>query len=314
MASSASQPPPSLNPPLASSSLQVSGRSFVITGATGAKSLGLAVARHLREAGAAGLVLVSRSPSKGAEAVQELRDQAQSSSSSSSSSTSDSSCRVEYLQADLSDATEAASIIPRAVELLNKNNNNEATKTPVAISGVVNCAATTARGNLMTETADGFDRQMAVNVRAPFLVTQAAAKHMMQHQVRGGSIVNIISCAAYGGAPFIMAYSASKAALVALTKCHAAELAPHGIRVNGVNMGWCFTENEDALQTEQTDAQWIQRADAGVGLGRILRPQDAAVTIGFLLSDAASMTTGTVAELHPEFAHGMLSLADTDAR
>ena len=103
---------------------------------------------------------------------------------------------------------------------------------------------------------------------------------------------------------------------MALTKCNAAELAPKGIRVNGVNLGWCYTDNEDALQTaRQSDGQWIRRADASVPLGRILRPEDAAVTIAFLLSDSASMTTGTITELHPEFAHGMISLADSeDAR
>jgi len=215
---------------------------------------------------------------------------------------------VEFLETDLSDAEAASSVIPRAAALLGGTH---------AISGVVNCAATTDRGNLFTETAAGFDRQMAVNVRAPFLITQAAARYMTNGVRSGGgvrgSIVNVISCAAHGGAPFITAYSASKAALVALTKCNAAELAPKGIRVNGVNLGWCYTDNEDALQTaRQSDADWIRRADASVPLGRILRPEDAAVTIAFLLSDSSSMTTGTITELHPEFAHGMISLADSE--
>jgi NAD(P)-dependent dehydrogenase (short-subunit alcohol dehydrogenase family) len=75
-----------------------------------------------------------------------------------------------------------------------------------------------------------------------------------------------------------------------------------------------LTTNEDALQTTQSDADWIQRADAGVPLGRILRPSDVAVTVIFLLSDASAMTTGTVVELHPEYAEGMISLQATDAR
>ena len=58
-----------------------------------------------------------------------------------------------------------------------------------------------------------------------------------------GSIVNICSVASKGGAPFILGYSCAKSALVTLTKNNAAELAPKGIRVNGVDMGWCLTEN-----------------------------------------------------------------------
>ena len=80
-------------------------------------------------------------------------------------------------------------------------------------------------------------------------------------------------------------------------------------------MVWCLTDNEHALQTSQTDEAWIERADASVPLGRILRPQDVAVTVAFLLSHAASpMMTGSLIDLHPEYAHGMVSLASTDAR
>ena len=139
------------------------------------------------------------------------------------------------------------------------------------ISGVVNAGAVTQRGNLMTTTASEFDMQMATNVRAPFLVTQAAAKHMIERGIRG-SIVNICSVAAHGGAPFIMAYCASKAALVTLTKNNAAELAPKGIRVNGINMGWCYTENEDKLQSASKGPGWIKEADKGVPLGKFPLP------------------------------------------
>ena len=111
-----------------------------------------------------------------------------------------------------------------------------------------------------------------------------------------------------------MAYSASKAALVNLTKTQAAQLAPHGIRINAVNMGWTFTDAENTLQTAQRDAHWISRADASAPLGRILRPVDVAVTVCFLLSDASAMTTGTIMDLHPEFAHGLISLQATDER
>ena len=272
-----------LYPPLSTPQLNVTGRVFVITG--GSQGLGKAIAFVLKGQGAKGLVLVSRSADKGMEARRELDGDG---------------CTCVWIQADLSQSKEASAVIPKAVELM---------KSVGPISGVVNAAATTARGNLFTTTADDFDLQMAINVRAPFLITQAAAKHMIDSNVQGGSIVNIASCAAHGGAPFIMAYSAAKAALVVLTKNNAAQLAPHKIRVNAINMGWTFTDNEDVIQrSEHAEGNnWLQHADKGVPLGRILRPQDAASTVAFLLSNASAMMTGTILELHPEWADGMIS-------
>ena len=165
----------------------------------------------------------------------------------------------------------------------------------------------------MTTTVEGFDIQMAINVRAPFLITQAAATHMKAHNIRG-SIVNISSVAATGGAPFIMAYSASIAALNVLTKNNAAELAPHGIRVNAIGLGWTVTENESKLQTANMGDDWVAQADTGVPLGRILRPEDVAATVGFLLSESSALVTGTILNLHPEFPEGMLSVQTEDKR
>lgn len=270
-----------MNPALSVPQLEshVCGNVFVITGGT--QGLGLAIARLLLLQGATGLVLVSRSPEKFVTAARELESE---------------TCSCQFVQADLSQANEASSVIPRAVEAM---------KDVGPVTGIINAAATTRRGNLETTTADDFDFQMAVNVRAPFLITQAAAKILP----RGASIVNIASVASHGGAPFVMAYSCAKAALVALTKNNAAELAPLGIRVNAINMGWTFTENEDIVQQQEhaAGANWLQEADASVPLGRILRPQDVAASVIFLLSGASSMMTGSIIELHPEYAHGMIS-------
>lgn len=269
-----------LPPPLSTPHLDVTGGVFVITGGT--QGLGLSTARLLKGNGAAGLVLVSRTERK--QACIELDGDG---------------CHCLWIQADLSNQEDASSVIPKAVEAM---------KDVGPITGVVNAAATTARGNLTTTTAEDFDLQMALNVRAPFLITQAAAKHM-----KGGSIVNIASSAAHGGAPFIMAYSVSKAALVALTKNNAAELAPRRIRVNAINMGWTYTDNEDAVQQDEHAAgsNWLQHADASVPLGRINRPQDVAATICFLLSGASAMMTGSVIDLHSDYPHGMLSCSPT---
>ena len=285
--------------PLSTPSLSVSGRVILITGGT--QGLGLTIAHQLQQKGAKGLVLVSRSADKAQSAIQEL-----------SKHNSTCTCTVKFVRADLSKASDAKNVIPQAAEAM---------KHIGPISGVVNAAAVTFRGNLMTTTPESFDLQFAINVRAPFLITQGAAKHMMEQQEQGhlpkgvGSIVNICSVAAKGGAPFIMGYSCAKSALVTLTKNNAAELAPMGIRVNGVNMGWCLTENENKLQTDQSggDEHWFVGADRGVPLGRILRPDDVAATVVFLLSGASTMMTGSVLDLHPEFPCGMLSLLAEDS-
>ncbi len=276
-----------LPPPPSPRCGDLSGRVFVITGGT--QGLGLEIARALKDSGAAGLALVSRTASRGMSACEEL---------------SGDGCKVVHIEADLSDADSAAGVIERAAAAL------EDLSAP--ISGLVNAAALTSRGNLEEETCEGFDTLMATNVRAPFLLSQAASAHMRRANVRG-AIVNIGSCAAKGGAPFIMGYSVSKAAVIALTRVNAAELAPHGIRVNAINMGWCYTENEDALQRAVGGENWIERADAGVPMRRLIRPGDVAATCCFLLSESAAMMSGSVIDLHPEFAAGMISLAPRES-
>merc|ERR1711981_872203 len=157
-----------------------------------------------------------------------------------------------------------------------------------------------------------FDKQFNVNTRAPFLLTQVISKHMIEMKSRG-AIVNISSIAAKGGAPFIMAYSASKAALNVLTANNAAELAPHGIRVNSINMGWTYTENENALMVAKGGPDWLAAADAGLPMKRLMRPVDVACTALFLLSPASAMTTGNCYDLHADTALGLLSLKTEDS-
>jgi NAD(P)-dependent dehydrogenase (short-subunit alcohol dehydrogenase family) len=300
-------PPPPLSSPLIGQS--IAGRIFVVTGGT--QGLGLEIARNLKKLGARGLILVSRNRQRGAELEAELSTSLSSEDDGDEEGSCCCTCRFVY--ADLGNANDALQVIPQAIQVM-----KDATVDIVPIiTGLVNAAATTARGNLLTTSAQEFDDQMSINVRAPMLLTQGLAKHLTEMKA-AGSVVNITSCAAHGGAPFIMAYSVSKAALVTLTKNNAAELAPHRIRVNAVNMGWCLTDNEDKIQRAQNkngadnDNSWIQKADAGCPLGRILRPADVAATVCFLLSDCSLMMTGSILDLHPEYPHGLLSLQATE--
>ena len=103
-----------------------------------------------------------------------------------------------------------------------------------------------------------------------------------------------------------MAYSCSKAALACFTKNTAAELRPHGIRVNQVNMGWCLTDAEDRGQSA-TNRFWLAEADAASPSGRILRPEDTAASVLHLLSESASMVTGAILDISPDMLPGIMS-------
>ena len=76
-----------------------------------------------------------------------------------------------------------------------------------------------------------------------------------------------VSCVT-GGAPFVLAYSCSKAGLLVLTKNNAQELRSSGIRVNAINVGWMLTDAEDAGQTAEKGEGWLEEADAASPTGR----------------------------------------------
>lgn len=257
----------------------------MITGGT--QGLGLEIARQLKALGAAKIALLSRSEEKGRAVASEL---------------SEDSCHVAYVKADMSDPH---SVLDAAAEAIRSLDNR--------VDGLINAAGTTERGSLLETTVEGFNRQFDTNTRAVFFMTQAVAKHMIAEKI-SGAIVNISSVAAKGGAPFISAYSASKAAVNCLTVNNATELAPYGIRVNAINMGWTYTENENKLMLEKSGGQeWLPDVQPGLPLKRIMHPVDIACTVCFLLSPAAQMTTGNIYDLHPEIALGMLSRNTADA-
>ena len=161
------------------------------------------------------------------------------------------------------------------------------------VDGLVNAAGLSSRGTLDDTSVELWDRLFAINARAPFILMQEAARRMPE----GGSIVNIITMASHGGEPVLMAYSASKGALATLTRNLGYSLQPDRIRVNGLNIGWTATEGEHGVQTGEGRADdWLAAADASRPFGRLLRPDDIAPAVTYLLSDAARMVTGSVVD------------------
>jgi NAD(P)-dependent dehydrogenase (short-subunit alcohol dehydrogenase family) len=136
---------------------------------------------------------------------------------------------------------------------------------------------------------EDFDLIMRVNVRAAFLLAQAAGRQMLARG--GGSIVNVASIGGLVALPRLAAYSASKGALVQLTRVLAAEWADRNVRVNAIAPGYVRTEfSRGLLEHPELSAQLLASTPAG----RFAEPEEIAAAVAFLASDDASYVTGAV--------------------
>ena len=132
-----------------------------------------------------------------------------------------------------------------------------------------------------------FDDHQQIMVRGTFFVSQAAARHMIEHG-SGGSIVNVASRLGVQLRPNSSAYSIAKAGIAHMTRLLALELGPHGIRVNAIGPG--PIPRPDA--TPASEAAQGSRPAAPFLLGRELRFEDVPGTVVYLASDASGMVTG----------------------
>ncbi len=136
-------------------------------------------------------------------------------------------------------------------------------------------------------TEEHFRRQFEVNVLGPILSSQEAVKHF---GAAGGSIINISSGASTLAPPNTSVYSATKAALDAVTKSLAKELGPRNIRVNAINPG--MVETEGVRSAGFIESDFRKELEARTPLGRIGQPQDIAPAAVFLASPDAAWISG----------------------
>ncbi len=245
---------------------QFDGQVAVVTGGT--QGLGEAVATLFAERGIAGLVIVGRNSRRGKEVAAGFTN---------------AGVKTRYVQADLGKIEDTRKVMAEADKAFGR------------VDILVNVAASTDRGSILSTSPELFDRMFAINVRAPFFLMQDAAKIMRREKIEG-TIVNILSMSGHGGQPFLSAYSTSKGALATLTKNTAFGLMPDRIRVNGLNIGWMDTPGEHAIQMRYhtTDAEWLKAVEAKQPFGRLLKPAEVARAVAYLASAESGLMTGSI--------------------
>ena len=141
-----------------------------------------------------------------------------------------------------------------------------------------------------------WDRTMDVNAKGVFLCGQAVAKHMVER--RAGRIVNTASVAARVGVPDMLAYAASKAAVMSMTRSMALALAKYGVTVNALAPGivatdmWAKIDTQRGEQLSLSKGAALAERVAAIPLGRAATPADVAKVAEFLISDDAAYITG----------------------
>ncbi|GGS60290.1 oxidoreductase [Planobispora rosea] len=237
----------------------LSGKRAFVTGAS--RGIGRAVAVAFARAGA-DVALVSRSAESLAETAGEVEVHGR---------------KAVVIPADLTDRDAAAQAVRQAVETLGH------------VDVVVNNAG---GSNFMVPFKDlrlsGWDKLMKLNLDSAMAVCHAVAPHLLE---RGsGSVINVASVAAKG-APFLAAYAAAKAGLVALTKSLALEWAGNGVRVNALCPGWTATDlNRNLWEDPASNQTTVQT----VPMRRWGTPEEMAHPAVFLASEASAYMTGQV--------------------
>ena len=239
---------------------KLEGKVAVVTGAS--KGIGASIAKHLAAEGAA--VVVNYASSKeGAERVVDeiLSDGA----------------KAIAVQANVAKKAESERLFA------------ETQQTFAKLDILVNNAGIYEFAPLEEITEAHFHKQFDLNVLGLILTSQQAAKHF---DLAGGSIINISSIVSTLAPANGSVYSATKAAVDAITKSLAKELGPRNIRVNAINPGMVETEGTYTAGITVAESAGRQQTEAQTPLGRIGQPQDIAPAVVFLASSDSAWITG----------------------
>ena len=159
-----------------------------------------------------------------------------------------------------------------------------------SIDALVNNAGITRDGLLLRMAEENYDDVIRINQKSVFNMTKLVGAVMLRQ--KSGKIVNLASVAGLYGNPGQMNYSASKGAVIAMTKTAAKELGSRGINVNAVAPGFIKTPMTDKLTDEQKEAILGQ-----IAMRRYGEPEEIASVVAFLCSEDASYITGQIIEI-----------------
>ena len=240
----------------------------IVTG--GAQGIGFAIARQLAAEGCKSIALAGRTPEKGAKAVDQLKALG---------------ADALFIQADVSKVDDCKRIVAAASERFG------------TINALVNAAATSARVSLTETTPELFDQIFNTNVRGPFFLMQGVVQRLLDAKAPG-SIVNVLSMSAHAGQSFLNPYSSSKGALAIMTKNVASSYRAKRIRCNAVLPGWMDTPAEDEIQRKfhGAAADWLQKAEASMPMGQLVKPDQLAILVTYMLSPQSGVMTGALVD------------------
>ncbi|MDZ7271321.1 MAG: 2-dehydro-3-deoxy-D-gluconate 5-dehydrogenase KduD [candidate division KSB1 bacterium] len=152
---------------------------------------------------------------------------------------------------------------------------------------LVNNAGIIRRAPVLEFSVKDWDDVMNINVRTLFFLSQAAARQMMKQG--GGKIINIASMLSFQGGILVPSYTASKSAVMGLTRLLANELAPHNINVNAIAPGYMATDNTAPLRADPLRSKAILER---IPAGRWGEPEDLKGAVVFLASEASAYMHG----------------------
>ncbi|MBO0948878.1 SDR family NAD(P)-dependent oxidoreductase [Fibrella forsythiae] len=249
------------HPPLPGIALfNLTGKSAIITG--GSKGLGLAMAAGLASAGA-NVMLVNRNAEEGAKAADDLRQQY--------------STTILSFPADITDQQQTEAMAQAAIDAFGR------------IDILINSAGINIRGAIDELTPAEFNKVMEVNVNGTWLCCRAVTPFMKQ--AGSGKIINLASTLGLVGLANRTPYTASKGAVVQMTRALALELAPFNVNVNAICPGPFLTEMNIPIADSEEAKKFVVGATA---LGRwALLPEIQGAAI-FLASNAASYMVGSI--------------------
>ena len=247
---------------------QFKDKIIVVTGST--QGSGAETARLLAKRGAKGITICGRNEKKGKQVKKEIEKIG---------------TECIYVKADLENLKDCKKIISRTDKKFG------------TINSLINSAAFTERGTILSTTQKNYEKMFNINTRAPFFLMQDTIKIMMRDKVKG-TIAHVLSVAAYSGMPFLAAYSPSKAALGIMIKNTANAVSGHQIRVNGINLGWTDTPAEHYIQKKfhKGKKDWLKKAEKKVPFKRLAKPLDVARMLAFLCSEESGLMTGSLVD------------------